>query len=74
MADLCKHCGKTESEHHAFNAREIPRGCVCEPRDWGDPNNIPPVCRSYEADGWGLCKRCEHDAACHATKDSTNGR
>lgn len=70
MTDLCKHCGKPESEHHAFEAVERPVGCVCDPALWRTELPIPPVCGEYVSfDDDDACRHCEHDRACHATKD-----
>lgn len=68
MADLCKHCGKSESEHHAFEVRAIPAGCVCA--DGWPVGDVPAICDSFES--WTTarwCINCEHDRACHAPKD-----
>ncbi len=47
--------------------RAPPRGCKCDPDEWGTIE-IPPVCRRYtplhdvdHAD----CERCEHPESCH---------
>lgn len=65
MADLCKHCGKPESEHHAFEARA---GCACFRKS--DTQPFPPPCGKYVAMAYSYswCI-CGHDAACHAPKD-----
>lgn len=66
----CIRCNRPESEHHAFEAPTIPKGCICEPRDWGDPANIPAICSQYVRMGGEyddlVCRTCEHDEGCHA--------
>ncbi len=60
-------CDLTEEEHHAFEARK----CECDPQDWRDPRNIPPVCAAYVEDTAmknDLCERCVHPEECHAPK------
>lgn len=69
----CKHCGRPEEEHHAFDPDyKRPEGCQCEPREWLYPNDIPPVCNEYvepisKFDGY--CKTCEHGEKCHKRKE-----
>ena len=64
----CIHCGLPAEDHHVFTPPRRPDGCQCDPRDWADPTNIPPVCDKFEP--WGqdrtICLHCEHDEACHA--------
>lgn len=60
--DLCRHCGLTETEHHKFEPQVMPKGCVCDPEDWGV---LVPPCSSYIEDEEGRCSRCEHDKECH---------
>ena len=64
---ICVECGQRQSEHHAFVAGKKPASCVCEAREWGNPFDIPPVCRRFEPldEDPGRCVRCEHDKACH---------
>jgi len=64
----CICCGLPEEDHHIFMPPRIPQGCQCDPRDWGDPANIPPPCNQFEpwAGDASACVRCEHDEACHA--------
>ena len=65
----CAICGKTQEEHCIFVAVEVPDGCVCYVKSWGD--NIPPICDSYEPDGEdGYCRNCEHDQLCHINKEA----
>ena len=68
MKIVCKHCGKTRSEHCEFEAL-MPEGCECDPGTWdadGDGGNIGPVCESFVGDNTDRhCSRCEHDFACH---------
>lgn len=66
--NACIHCGRAEEDHHQFVAIAGPDGCVCNPKEWGDPANIPPVCKKYRHDksiDEGLCADCEHEEACH---------
>ena len=63
--DRCKHCGKPESEHHAFVPFIVPDRCECNPNDWLNPNDIPPVCNKFELGEYDLCKHCEHPKECH---------
>ena len=69
MDDLCKHCGKPESEHHAFvKLWPAPKGCQCA-RTWS--RTIPAICAQYIAPftSEDHCVVCHHDHACHAPKD-----
>ena len=61
----CKHCGKPESAHHAFEP--LPGNCQCDPFAWRSPDDIPAVCAEYTAagDAEKLCVHCDHMAACH---------
>jgi hypothetical protein len=68
MTDICKHCGKTRAEHHAWERKvpTRPKGCVCDATEWMvDP--IGPVCASYRrmSDEEDICCDCEHDRLCH---------
>lgn len=72
MPDLCKHCGKAESEHHAFKAKvpraRWPKGCVCKRSEWAIVAG--PICDKFQrSPDVPFCSRCEHDKACHAPKD-----
>jgi hypothetical protein len=63
---LCRICGKSEDDHHAFDPVELPPGCVCDPGTWGESwKKLPPVCDKYDGDGVENCKKCEHDKECH---------
>lgn len=73
--DICAHCGGAEADHHAFVPIRIPDGCQCEPRDWGDPTNIPAVCEAFApmSGDHDVCATCEHDAACHRAVQEARG-
>ena len=65
----CKHCGKPEAEHHAFEALTAPEGCVCAIGTWHEPPG--PVCEAFQLGPAaycrpGYCWNCAHDKACHA--------
>ncbi len=62
--DICAKCGLTKEEHHDFQPIEVPDGCVCNIKEWGNPRKIPPICSNYVDDN-GLCKNCEHEEKCH---------
>jgi hypothetical protein len=67
MTRLCHVCGDDEDAHHEFTPIIPPKGCVCDPREWGNPLKIPAICAKYEgevAEG-DLCEKCEHEKACH---------
>lgn len=79
LLDRCKQCDRTEEEHHVFDPYVVPRGCVCDPEEWRNPNRIPPVCRAFvdAKDDPGLCETCHHLKACHAvteTQTTTGGK
>ena len=61
---ICKHCGKTEDEHHEFRALTMPAGCVCDPGTW-DAEKITPICTAYVGTGSSYCATCEHESGCH---------
>lgn len=63
MSKVCIHCGRAEDDHHEFEAKAMPPGCVCPPGEWRD--DVPAPCAEYQGDKWGQCARCEHDKACH---------
>ena len=67
---LCRKCGKPESEHCVFKLEGAPEGCVCIPHSWdawGD--KIPPICDSYEEiPNLDRCNDCLHDRQCHKNK------
>lgn len=62
---ICVVCGQPESDHHEFVPVNKPDGCVCDPFEWRDPANIPPVCDRFSGYEDRQCKRCEHDFQCH---------
>jgi len=63
---ICRHCGMGEDEHHAFEAREQPAGCVCDPATWHSRGfRLPPACAEHQGDPEQNCTRCEHDRECH---------
>ena len=66
----CVTCGRPEDEHHPFVAAVVPSGCQCEPGEWRDPLDVPPVCVAFvESEGGEtVCGTCEHDRECHAAK------
>ena len=55
----CPHCNGLLRPTHSK--------CVCDPREWRDPENIPPPCAKYEPQNAtdARCKTCEHDMECH---------
>ncbi|GEM_PF-2811499 len=55
----CPHC------HERLTPYTKPDGCVCDPIEYRDPENIPPVCSQYNGDGECNCFTCEHDLECH---------
>lgn len=66
--DECRICLEPKREHHDFEPYPVPKCCVCDPREWGNPSSIPPVCKEYEADlgdEQALCGHCEHLPNCH---------
>ena len=64
---ICKHCGRYEEDHCIFEPVIMPKGCKCDPGEWGDLRDIPPVCNKFEPDERDpcICKNCEHDKECH---------
>ena len=61
------HCLKEVDELvEVFNK---PIGCVCNPKDWIDPCNIPSICKSFKPmyDCIDQCENCEHLLECHST-------
>ena len=69
---ICRHCRGYEEDHHAFEPIRIPAGCVCDWRDWGDPTNIPAICKRFvkdEADS-SFCENCEHERECHMHREA----
>ena len=78
MSDKCLDCGLSENEHHTFVSGKVPEGCCCDPLEWRDPANVPPVCKAFDVvspgatpqtvvkiDGDGLCFTCQHPSECH---------
>ena len=64
--DICIHCGLPEPEHCIFEPAIVPEGCQCDPVEWENPGNLPPICDNFEELGrTGLCKNCEHLRECH---------
>lgn len=63
MLKLCLVCGLRAEAHHIF-APAMPPGCVCDPGEWGEDVREP--CEHYVGNGNEYCRRCEHDAGCHA--------
>jgi len=66
----CRHCGKSKEDHLActeYEAITLPKGCVCDLRDWNDINNMPLVCEEFKPlDGdKEVCLICEHEKNCH---------
>lgn len=55
----CPHC------HERLTPYTKPDGCVCDPAEYWNPENIPPVCSQYNGDGDCNCFTCEHDLECH---------
>ena len=73
MNDTCKHCGKQESAHHAFEpVSGRPAGCVCHGAFYGiEPIN--PICDEFNPHNvWLYCSYCKHEKGCH--KEELNGR
>lgn len=61
-ATECPHCGSV-IEPANYNR---PTGCVCNVREWADPENIPTVCDGFVGENHDInCGRCEHDYECH---------
>ena len=68
MSNVCKHCDQEETAHHEFvpaDLRDMPAGCVCDPRAWVLCNIVHPICDSYGGNGKQYCVTCEHESACH---------
>lgn len=65
---FCKICGDKEEDHHEPDWLEIPKGCVCNWREWDYYKmiSVPSVCGKYVGDGNTNCETCEHDLECHA--------
>lgn len=63
---ICRYCGLHEEQHHDFEP-SMPEGCVCYPGEWED--EVPDPCSEYQGDGKQRCLVCEHDFACHRSKE-----
>lgn len=64
--ETCAVCFRPHSEHCVFTPIKLPEGCKCEdPWDWGNPANIPAVCKQYNGDPKEFCETCEHEYQCH---------
>lgn len=61
----CLICGADEHAHHNYEPVVRPPGCVCNWRDWGHPEAIPPVCEKHLGPPLNHCDKCEHDLECH---------
>jgi len=64
----CRFCGEDEDWHHPYTPYAVPEDCLCNPRDWANPDKIPAICADYkrdEAEGDGFCAKCEHEPGCH---------
>ena len=62
-------CLKEVEPHELVEPYPVPKGCICNPKEWGDPTNIPPICSNWgpmEAPDDVLCVHCEHERGCHA--------
>ena len=65
---VCPHCLRPVEAIDLIEPFKIPEGCVCNPREWGDPQNIPPTCDHFDpmsGDEDKLCLHCEHERGCH---------
>jgi hypothetical protein len=62
---VCVHCGLPEDEHHEFESA-MPKNCQCMPGEW--VRYVLPICEQFISNGERdpICKRCEHDEACHS--------
>lgn len=62
---VCPHCRKEVIE--LVEVLNRPYGCKCDPMEWGEPDNIPPVCDSFKPSvvDNNMCDRCEHNKECH---------
>jgi hypothetical protein len=52
-----------DSSNH--KERELPEWCKCMPWDWDDVDTVPPACHSFNDNGKGVCRNCEHGEDCH---------
>ena len=62
----CPHC------HERLIPPVVPAGCVCDPREWRNPDAIPEACSRFIADKLGACSVCEHDEACHVPRSESD--
>jgi hypothetical protein len=64
--EVCARCGQPEYVHHAFIPVQLPKGCVCLPSTWDEPQNIPDVCKEHLGLRDVPCECCSHDYECHS--------
>jgi hypothetical protein len=64
--DFCARCGDPEHAHHEFIPARRPKGCVCLPSTWDEPQNISEPCKEHLGPRDVYCERCEHDYECHS--------
>lgn len=68
----CRHCGEDELDHCEFTPYVIPAGCVCDPEDWFDSDDIPVACSIFVVDtapGYeDRCATCGHERPCHKSE------
>ena len=65
---LCPCCGEEVRIYELKKKPKAPDQCHCDPKDWGDPYNIPPICNVFipmSEEEPELCKKCEHLKECH---------
>ena len=68
FVDRCVCCFLPKSDHHDYEPLYLPDGCKCEPMIWGNPFEIPNVCRNFIQDQKQMddfCKYCQHPSECH---------
>ena len=65
----CIHCGKPRADHHEYESKELPAGCVCSPGEWL-VEEVPPACEEFEPMDVesDICAHCEHEEPCHKAK------
>ena len=69
MSTHCPYCHREVDDSDLVEQFNTPKGCVCNPKAWCDPENIPAICDCFVAmDGLdeALCVHCEHEAPCHS--------
>ena len=69
MTKCCPHCLKEVDPCDLIETYKIPKGCICNPKEWSDPENIPAICDAFEPmlyPDHDLCRHCEHEKECHA--------